>query len=56
MRHFLIMITFATLVACIFGTVGRESRRESFRYGLKIFGEFVAIGFLLAWLLYWLPL
>jgi hypothetical protein len=49
------MIMFAALVACIFGTVGREGRRESFRYGLKIFGEFIAIGFILAWLLYWLP-
>jgi hypothetical protein len=55
LRHFLVMIVFAALVGTIFGTVGRERRRESFVYGLKIFGEFMAIGLLLAWLLYWLP-
>lgn len=55
MKHFLIMIVFAALVATIFGLVGREGRRESLIYGLKIFGEFVAIGIVLAWLLYWLP-
>jgi CHASE2 domain-containing sensor protein len=49
------MIVYAALVAAVFGTVGREGRRESLKYGLKIFGEFVAIGFILAWLLYWLP-
>lgn len=55
MKHFLIMVMFAAFVAAIFGLVGREGRRDSLLYGLKIFGEFVAIGFVLAWLLYWLP-
>lgn len=56
MKHFLIMIIFALFVAIVFGTVGRADRRESFVYGVKIFGEFIAIGLILAWLLYWLPL
>jgi hypothetical protein len=55
LRHFLIMIIFAALVATVFGMVGREGRREGVLYGVKIFGEFVAIGLVLAWLLYWLP-
>ena len=55
MSHFLFMIIFAALVAISFGVVGRQGRRESLLYGLKIFAEFVFIGLLLAWLLYWLP-
>jgi hypothetical protein len=55
LRHFLVMIAFAAFVATAFGVIGREGRRESLLYGLKIFGEFVLIGLLLAWLLYWLP-
>jgi hypothetical protein len=48
------MIAFAALVATAFGVIGREGSRESIRYGLKIFGEFMVIGLLLAWLLYFL--
>lgn len=55
MKHLLIMLMFAAFVAAIFGLVGREGRRDGLIYGLKIFGEFIAIGFILAWLLYWLP-
>jgi hypothetical protein len=49
------MMIFAAFVGTVFGAVGREKRRESLVYGLKIFGEFMIIGLLLAWLLYWLP-
>ncbi len=56
MTHFLVMVSFAALVAVVFGIVGRDTRRERVLYGLKIFGEFVAIGLALAWLLYMLPL
>jgi hypothetical protein len=55
LKHFLIMVMFAAFVATIFGLVGREGRHESLLYGIKIFGEFVAIGLVLSWLLYWLP-
>ena len=49
------MTIFAALVAVVFGVVGRESPRERFTYGAKIFIEFVGIGLALAWVLYWLP-
>lgn len=55
MNHFLVMTVFAALVAIVFGAVGRENQRESLLYGLKIFAEFISIGLLLAWLIYWLP-
>ena len=56
MTHFLVMISFAALVAVVFGIVGRDTSRERGLYGLKIFVEFVGIGLALAWLLYFLPL
>lgn len=56
MTHFLIMVLFAALVGVVMGIVSRETRREQLRYGLKVFGEFVVIGLLLAWGLYFLPL
>ena len=50
------MFLFAALVALVFGTVGREKARERFTYGAKIFAEFVGIGLVLGWILFWLPL
>ena len=55
MKHFLVMVLFAAFVAIIFGAVGREKLSERFVYGAKIFFEFVGIGLVLAWVLFWLP-
>ncbi|HEX8560523.1 MAG TPA: hypothetical protein VF668_20680 [Pyrinomonadaceae bacterium] len=55
MIHFTLMILFALLVAVVFGVVGREGEQGRFRYGFKIFLEFVGVGFVLAWLLYFVP-
>jgi hypothetical protein len=49
------MILFAALVAVVFGLVSRETNRERLLYGLKIFAQFMGIGLVLAWLLYFLP-
>lgn len=49
------MVLFALLVALVFGVVGREGEHGRVRYGLKIFLEFVGVGFVLAWLLYFVP-
>ncbi len=56
MKHFLLMVLFAALVALVFGAVARDTARERALYGLKVFAEFVLIGLALAWLLYFLPL
>ncbi len=56
MRHFLLMLVFALTVSIVFGVTGRETARTRFFYGGKIFCEFIGIGLLLGWLLYWLPL
>ncbi len=55
MSHFLLMLVFAACIAVVFGCIGREEGRQRFRYGLKVFLEFVVVGVVLAWVLYFLP-
>jgi len=55
MRHFLIMTAFAALAAVVFGAVAKDSNRERVVYGLKVFAEFMVIGLVLAWILYFIP-
>ena len=55
MTHFIVMVLFAGVVGLVFGVVGRDTLRERALYGLKVFVEFVGIGFALAWALYFLP-
>ncbi len=55
MRHFLVMTAFAALAAVVFGTVTRDSNRDRFIYGLKVFAEFMLIALVLAWVLYFIP-
>jgi hypothetical protein len=56
MRHVLWMAVFATLTACVFGVVAKGSSRHRALYGLKVFAEFMAIAFVLGWILYFLPI
>lgn len=55
MRHFLVMTAFAFLTAAVFGTVAKDNNRDRVAYGIKVFAEFVLIGMVLGWLLYFLP-
>ncbi|HMF55131.1 MAG TPA: hypothetical protein VK619_02115 [Pyrinomonadaceae bacterium] len=56
MKHFFMMMLFAALVSVVFGVTARHTARERLLYGLKVFGEFMVIGLVLAWVLYFLPL
>ncbi len=56
MRHVLWMALFASLTAVVFGVVAKGSDRQRVIYGLKVFGEFLAVAFILGWILYFLPL
>jgi hypothetical protein len=58
MTHFLAMLLFSTLVSVAFATLSSEHHTtpERVKYGLKVFGSFVGIGILIAWILYLLPL
>ena len=55
MRHFLVMTLFAVLAAVVFGTVAKDTTKDRVTYGLKVFVEFMAIGLILSWILYFLP-
>jgi hypothetical protein len=49
------MASFALFAAVVFGTVAKETSRERFLYGAKVFAEFMIIGLALGWLLYFIP-
>ncbi len=55
MRHFFWMSMFAALTAIVFGVAAKGTDRQRLIYGLKVFGEFLAIAFLLGWILYFIP-
>lgn len=55
MRHFLVMTLFAALAAVVFGAMAKDTNRERLLYGLKVFAEFMVIGLVLGWILYFIP-
>ncbi|HEV8430087.1 MAG TPA: hypothetical protein VGQ41_19450 [Pyrinomonadaceae bacterium] len=55
MRHFLVMALFAGLASIVFGAMAKDSTRERLIYGLKVFAEFMVIGLVLSWILYFIP-
>ena len=55
MRHFLVMALFAALASIVFGAMTKDTTRERLIYGLKVFAEFMVIGLVLSWLLYFIP-
>jgi hypothetical protein len=55
MRHFLVMTIFAVLASVIFGAVAKDTAQERIFYGIKVFAEFMAIGLVLSWILYFIP-
>ena len=55
MRHFFVMTGFAFIAAVVFGTVSKDTDKDRLVYGLKVFVEFLIIGLVLSWILYFLP-
>jgi hypothetical protein len=54
-RHFLVMTVFAILASAVFGAVAKDTTKERVIYGVKVFAEFMIIGLVLGWLLYFIP-
>lgn len=52
MWHFSLMVLYATAAGIVFGVIGREGLRAQLIYGGKVFVEFIAVGMVLAWLMY----
>ena len=55
MRHFLVITLFAALASVIFGAMAKDTMQERVIYGFKVFAEFMVIGLVLAWILYFIP-
>jgi len=55
MRHFLVMTLFAALVSVVFGAMAKDTTRDRMLYGVKVFAEFMVIGLILGWVLYFIP-
>ena len=55
MRHFLVMALFAALASVVFGAMAKDNMQERVIYGCKVFAEFMGIGLVLAWILYFIP-
>jgi hypothetical protein len=49
------MTLFAVLAAIVFGAMAKDTPRDRLLYGLKVFGEFMVIGLVLGWVLYFIP-
>ncbi|HSK71265.1 MAG TPA: hypothetical protein VK892_06190 [Pyrinomonadaceae bacterium] len=52
---FLYLIGFAVFVAVAFAVMSSGTVKERIFYGLKVFGQFVGISLVLAWILYFIP-
>ena len=49
------MTLFAALASFVFGAMAKDTNYERFLYGLKVFAEFMVIGLVLGWILYFIP-
>jgi hypothetical protein len=55
MKHLFWMSVFAVLTAVVFGVAAKGTERQKLMYGLKVFGEFLAVALILGWILYFIP-
>ncbi|MBZ5545927.1 MAG: hypothetical protein LAO07_20005 [Acidobacteriia bacterium] len=53
--HFTAMLLFSLFVSVVFGLLAKDTPRERFVYGAKVFGAFVGIALLLGWIMYPVP-
>jgi len=49
------MSLFAALASVVFGAMSKDTTRDRVIYGLKVFAEFMVIGLILGWILYFIP-
>jgi len=49
------MTLFAAMASVVFGAMAKDTPRERWLYGLKVFAEFIVIGLVLSWILYFIP-
>ena len=49
------MMLFAALASIVIGAMTKDTPRERVLYGTKVFAEFMVIGLVLSWILYFIP-
>ena len=54
--HLTALIIFALLVSTVFALITKNEPREQFRYGVFVFLSFLAVAFVVGWIMYPLPL
>ena len=54
--HLGLLLLFAFFVSLVFATLMRDTPREQVRFGVRLFGAFVAAALVIGWLMYPLPL
>jgi hypothetical protein len=49
------MVLFSFLVSVVFGVLSKNTPRERFFYGAKVFAAFVGVALVLGWIMYPVP-
>jgi hypothetical protein len=49
------MTLFAALASIVLGAMSKDTTPERWVYGVKVFAEFMVIGLVLSWVLYFIP-
>lgn len=53
--HFPAMVLFAFLVSVVFGLLSKNTPRDRWIYGAKVFAAFVGVALILGWIMYPVP-
>ena len=56
LSHFTALFIFAVIVSTVFALVTKNEPHEQLRYGVFVFLSFLAVAFVVGWLMYPLPL
>ncbi len=56
LSHFSALVIFALIVSTVFALITKNEPREQFRYGVFVFLSFLAVAFVVGWIMYPLPL
>lgn len=56
LSHFSALSIFSLIVSTVFALVTKNEPREQVRYGVFVFFSFLAVAFVVGWIMYPLPL
>jgi hypothetical protein len=54
--HFLLMVLYAFFVSLVFAMLLRDDRRDQLTTGAMMLGGFIAVAYIIGWLIYPFPL